>query len=66
MIGSDMAIDTFSERQRKAKEHLSDLLALQRGLTQWEVNFIDKMDTRALDLTPGQIKKIYEIYQERC
>ena len=61
-----MAINTESERQRKAREHLCDLLALQRGLTQWELDFIDDMDRRALDLTPAQREKIYEIYEQRC
>lgn len=60
-----MAIDTFSEHQRKAREHLIDLLALERGLTEWEVNFIDDMADQEEALTPGQIEKIYEIYEKR-
>lgn len=59
-----MGIDVFNERQ--AREHLCDLLALERGLTQWEVDFIDNMDKRAFDLTTKQIEKIYEIYEQRC
>lgn len=59
-----MAIDTFSERQRKAREHLVDLLALQSGLTQWEVDFIEDMSRKEV-LTPNMIKKIYQIYEQR-
>ena len=62
-----MAINTESERQRMAREHLSDLLALERGLTQWEVDFTDAVDKRALDdLSQAQMEKIYEIYEKRC
>ena len=61
-----MAIYTHSERQRKAREHLSDLLDLSRGLTIWEVDFVENLSEREEDLTPGQIEKIYEIYEQRC
>ena len=61
-----MAIYTESERQRMAREHLSDLLALERGLTRWEVVFTDAVDKEALDLSQAQIEKIYEIYEKRC
>lgn len=61
-----MAIDTFNERQRKAREHLSDLLALEKGLTPWEIDFIEDMSNREEALTTGQRKKIYEIYVQRC
>ena len=61
-----MAIYTESERQRMAREHLGDLLDLPKGLSVWEMLFIEKMSEREEALTPGQIAKIYEIYEQRC
>lgn len=61
-----MAIDTESERQRKVRVHLCDLLALESGLTSWEVDFLDDMADREEAFTPDQMKKIYEIYEQRC
>lgn len=61
-----MAIITFKETQRKARVHLQDLLDLERGLTRWEVDFIENMAEREGALTPGQIAKIYEIFEQRC
>ena len=61
-----MAIYTESERQRMAREHLSDLLALERGLTEWEVDFTDAVAKRALPLAQAQMEKIYEIYRKCC
>ena len=65
-MSSDMAIITFKETQRKAREHLSDLLDLGKRLALWQVDFIETMAERKEALTPGQIAKIYEIFEQRC
>ncbi len=50
----------------KAVEHLRDLLALEDGLTEWEVEFVEKMAALNRPFTKAEMKKIYDIYQERC
>ncbi len=60
--------NTYKERQRKAKQHIEDLLALERALAKREFNFLDDMADqvcRKESLTPGQIKKINKIYKKR-
>jgi hypothetical protein len=55
-----------ADDQKRARDHLADLLALDSGLTAWEVDFIDSVSKWDGDLTPKQIKTIYKIYERRC
>ena len=49
---------------------LEELLKLDHGLTDWEVEFIDSLDKRlndkGRDLTDKQYKKLEQIYEENC
>ena len=48
---------------------LDDLLALEEGLTGWEVEFVESVEKRrqdGRDLTDGQIAKIHQIWDRRC
>jgi hypothetical protein len=56
----------MAHEQQKAKDHLRDLLELEDGLTDWEVNFIDDMSRWEGDFTEKQIAMIYKIYERRC
>jgi hypothetical protein len=44
---------------------LDALLELEDGLTDWEVDFIDKM-SKLTWFSEGRGKKIEQIYDERC
>ena len=50
--------------QNSAKEHLKDLLDLDSGLTEWEVEFIENMSKWKGDFSPKQIAMIYKIYEK--
>ena len=54
-------------------DEVDDLLALEDGLTDWEVGFVQRMreeiDARRMigdSLTPSQAAKIHEIWDRRC
>jgi len=53
-----------------ARGELDDLLALDEGLTDWEVEFIESMATRFADspmaLTDVQARKLHQIWERRC
>ena len=52
--------------QEKAREHLQDLLNLNAGLTEWELEFVESVSKWTDDLTDKQIAMIYKIYERRC
>ena len=54
------------DEQEEAREILDELLSLDCGLTDWEVNFLDSVDKWEGDLTPKQIATIEKIYERRC
>lgn len=49
---------------------IGDLLALEEGLTPWEVDFIESISQRLengpLPLTEKQITKIHELWDRHC
>lgn len=53
-----------------ARGELDDLLALDEGLTDWEVEFLESIATRFADapmtITLGQVRKLHHIWDERC
>ena len=55
--------------QQQVKQCLNDLLDLEVGLSDWEVDFIEDMvlwENINHTWTPNQAKKIIEIYDDRC
>ena len=55
--------------QQQVKQCLNDLLDLESGLSDWEVDFIEDVvlwEKINKTWTPGQSKKIIEIYDDRC
>jgi hypothetical protein len=57
---------SYADEQSRAREHLDELLALDSGLSDWEVNFIESVSHRDDNLTEKQINIIYEIYERHC
>jgi len=55
----------MSDEQRDAEERLQELLDVDEGLTQWEVDFIESMSRWEGDFTPKQIATIDKIYERR-
>jgi len=53
-----------------ARGELDDLLALDEGLSDWEVDFIEAMARRFADnhlaITDGQARKLHQIWDRRC
>jgi hypothetical protein len=53
-----------------AKGELDDLLALDEGLSDWEVEFIESIATRfanaPMTITNRQDAKLHEIWDRRC
>jgi len=53
-----------------AWEELNDLLALDEGLSDWEVEFVESMSQRFADghlsITGGQARKLHQIWERRC
>ena len=52
--------------QQKAVAHLADLMALEEGLTAWEIEFIESVHAQEYALTERQIDVIYRIYDRLC
>lgn len=52
--------------QQKAIAHLADLMALEKGLTAWEIEFIESVHAQHYPLTKRQIDAIYRIYDRLC
>ncbi len=52
-------------KQQEAKNCLEEILEIESGLSDWEVNFACDMRNKDI-LTPKQITKIFEIYDEHC
>jgi len=50
--------------QADLQEMLLDLLNLDSGLSEWEVNFIDDMSKRADLFTPNMANKIEELWNK--
>ncbi len=52
------------------KGELDDLLALDKGLSDWEVEFIESIATRfanaPMTITDKQVAKLHEIWDRRC
>ena len=57
------------ECNRSGKGMLKEILNLEHGLTDWEIEFADDVKTKVLDaarmLTPRQMAKIVEIYHNK-
>jgi hypothetical protein len=53
-----------------AHGELDDLLALEEGLTDWEVDFLETLATRfanaPMSITEGQVRKLHQIWDRRC
>jgi len=53
-----------------ARGELYDLLALEEGLTDWEVEFIESIATRfanaPMTITEKQVAKLHEMWDRRC
>ena len=67
MAGRDR--DSIDVDRRFVEGELEDLLALESGLTDWEVEFIESLDARLRDgpdLTARQIGKLHKIWDRRC
>ena len=47
------------------KDCLEDLLALDSGLTPWEVDFVERMSNKD-SFNDWEVGKIFEIYDLRC
>jgi len=47
------------------REMLNDLCALEDGLTDWEVEFIERM-SRQSSWSHGQLQKLTQIWEDRC
>jgi hypothetical protein len=56
----------MNDHQKEAREHLADVLELDEGLTQWEVDFIENLSNWEGDLTPKQIATINKIWEKLC
>jgi len=52
--------------QQTAVAHLADLMAMVRGLTAWEIEFIESVHAQDYPLTERQIDVIYKIYDRLC
>lgn len=52
--------------QDDAREMLQDLLDLEEGLSDWEVNFIDSLDNWKGKFTPKQIEILEKIWKEKA
>jgi len=52
--------------QQKANAHLADLMALEEGLTVWEIEFIESVHAQDYPLTERQIDVIYKLYDRLC
>ena len=54
-----------SEPMDNYREMVSELLDLDRGLTDWEINFLDHLHDWQGDFTPKQIETLERIYDKR-
>lgn len=46
---------------------LDDLLAVEDGLSEWEVEFIDSLDrNRDVDLSDKQADKLKQLHERHC
>lgn len=52
--------------QLSARDHLKDLLALDHGLTDWEVEFIENVNQWSGPLTVKQMACIMKIWDKHC
>jgi hypothetical protein len=53
--------------QKEAEDHLDDLLALDEGLTAWELGFLERCNAkREVFFAKWERNKIFQIYKERC
>lgn len=52
--------------EKKDREHLQDLLALEKGLANWEVEFIESLNHWEGEFTDSQREVLYQIYERRC
>lgn len=63
-------MSNYFERFRICKDLLEELLAIDAGLSRWEVQFIEDISHRLEDdlavLTDKQLDKIEEIYYRHC
>jgi len=67
LLDWDGAMDIVNQNeQNRAKDHLEDLLAVEAGLTDWEIGFIENLANWEGDFTQKQIGMIYKIYERRC
>ena len=55
----------MSSGQITTRDRLQELLEIDEGLTQWEVDFIENLSNWASDFTPKQIAMIDKIYERR-
>jgi hypothetical protein len=44
---------------------LDALMDLESGLTAWEIDFLESIDSEGLNLTASQAEKLAEIYRQR-
>ena len=59
-------LSSATAEQQKANAHLAGLMAIERGLTAWEIEFIESVHAQDFPLTGRQIDVIYKIYDRRC
>ncbi len=48
--------------QKELRKMLKDLLNLESGLSDWEIEFIDSLNNWVNDFTPKQINKIEALW----
>ncbi len=51
--------------QGDLRNMIGELLDLEEGLNGWELQFIEDMDKRRQNYSPGQASKIEQIWDER-
>ncbi len=54
------------EAQQLCRAEVRDLLQLEEGLSEWEVNFVEDVNKWRREYTPAQMKTIHRIWDRRC
>ncbi len=52
--------------QLKARDMISDLLQIESGLSDWEVDFVDSVDKNECDLSEKQRGVVEKLYIKHC
>lgn len=57
-------MSTSTDDQKNLRSILAELLKVESGLTEWEIEFLDSLNSRDGDLTERQAAKLVQIYHK--